>query len=467
MDFRDTLSGELPAPRDDEPDGVRRDIVDELADHLACSYNRELLRGLDPDAARQRVFQRFGDPAAVARRLWLEAIGAKLMAQRVLVATCLVVSLASLFLAGAIWVQSNRDRVRAQEESARAAVEALKAMTAQNARAEAGQQEMVKQLRAMADEIRSVRSLDWNPVTFQLTEETPEGPPAVGFSVTLSETVAAGQAPSTRHLSDRSGIADFGLVRPGHYSFKISKNSDQGPIATEGQLIVAPGSRNVKKVVCPRIPLDRAAVRIRTTWPADLEKEGLVLYANFFLNGLYYDENMWWQGNFQTVVNRSLLYGPGSSLTEVLGGRSPVPWAPQSVEHVWVDVFPGDQREIKAPEQTLKWEPGTYALTSLFVLRPRATADGGRRGHFELVAVSSVADAHISYAVRDAPPTEQEPDSDRQDVEVPDDLWVPLPRQYGLNGTIGFNARPGQVSEWTLPLWDELLTAVRASLKAK
>ena len=47
MDFRDTLLTLLPPPRDDEPASLRQDIIDELADHLACAYNRELLRGAD------------------------------------------------------------------------------------------------------------------------------------------------------------------------------------------------------------------------------------------------------------------------------------------------------------------------------------------------------------------------------------------------------------------------------------
>ena len=42
----------------------------------------------------------FGDPAAMARRLWLDAMKGKIMAQRVLIATCLVVTLASLSLVG-------------------------------------------------------------------------------------------------------------------------------------------------------------------------------------------------------------------------------------------------------------------------------------------------------------------------------------------------------------------------------
>ena len=51
--------------------------------------------------ARQRVLERFGDPAAVARRLWLDAMKGKIMAQRVLIATCLVVMLACCHFGGA------------------------------------------------------------------------------------------------------------------------------------------------------------------------------------------------------------------------------------------------------------------------------------------------------------------------------------------------------------------------------
>ena len=64
--------------------------MDELADHLACAYRRELLRGADPATARQRVLERFGDPAAVARRLWLDAMRGRIMSQRILVVCCVV-----------------------------------------------------------------------------------------------------------------------------------------------------------------------------------------------------------------------------------------------------------------------------------------------------------------------------------------------------------------------------------------
>ena len=85
---------------------LRDDIVDELADHLACAYRRELLRGADAATARQRVLERFGDPAAVARRLWLDAMKGKIMTQRILVACCVLLTLISLSLAGMMWMQS-------------------------------------------------------------------------------------------------------------------------------------------------------------------------------------------------------------------------------------------------------------------------------------------------------------------------------------------------------------------------
>ena len=65
MNPNDAFEADLPPPRDDEPLALRRDIIDELADHLECSFRHELLRGQDPVTARARAIERFGDPAAV------------------------------------------------------------------------------------------------------------------------------------------------------------------------------------------------------------------------------------------------------------------------------------------------------------------------------------------------------------------------------------------------------------------
>ena len=120
MDIHDELSTSLPPPRDDEPTSLRQDILDELGDHLACAYNREHLRGADSTVARQRVLERFGDPAAVARRLWFDAMKGKIMAQRLVIATCLVAMLACLSLAGFVWIQSSRAAAQAAAQVAEA-----------------------------------------------------------------------------------------------------------------------------------------------------------------------------------------------------------------------------------------------------------------------------------------------------------------------------------------------------------
>ena len=71
MDFRDTLSALLPPPRDDEPASLRQDILDELGDHLACAYNRELLRGSGFDVWLGSVFWN----GSATRRPWRAGSG--------------------------------------------------------------------------------------------------------------------------------------------------------------------------------------------------------------------------------------------------------------------------------------------------------------------------------------------------------------------------------------------------------
>ena len=64
----------LPPQHHREPGSLRRDIVDELADHLACAAEREADAGHKEETIRTRVFDQFGDPAAIARSLWWDAM---------------------------------------------------------------------------------------------------------------------------------------------------------------------------------------------------------------------------------------------------------------------------------------------------------------------------------------------------------------------------------------------------------
>ncbi len=291
MDFRDAISARLPEPRDDEPPSLRQDIVDEIGDHLASAYKRELLRGVGASAAREAVLERFGDPARVALRLWLDEMKGKIMTQRILIATCLVVMAACITAVGLSWHWMNHDQLL-RSRAAAEAVEANRRMSEALAQSQAVNEEMLKQMREMSQSVLHPVSADWNPVIFKLTEETADGPPAAGLSLTLTELHGmpamgggggAGSA-ATRNIyrtSDTSGTVDFGAVQPGDYRFMISKSWDSGYFQTQGELNVGPGSKVERSIICPKTPPEKATVRVHCSWPADLAKEQLVLRVPF------------------------------------------------------------------------------------------------------------------------------------------------------------------------------------------
>ena len=99
------ISAELPAPRDDEPQALRSDIVDELTDHLNCAYQREVhsKEVADRRAIEQRVLARFGNPARIARRLWWDAMQEKIMSQRIMTAALVVLAVAGAGMFLATW----------------------------------------------------------------------------------------------------------------------------------------------------------------------------------------------------------------------------------------------------------------------------------------------------------------------------------------------------------------------------
>ena len=274
-------------------------------------------------------------------------------------------------------------------------------MTVQNEMAQAGQQEMLKQLREMSEVVRSTRSLDWNPVRFQLTEETPGGPPAVGFSIALKERVP-GAGPNglepqpTERETDGSGVADFGVVHPGDYDFQISKNWDAEYLVTSGQLRIEPGSQINQRIVCPRTPLESVPVRIRWNWPADLEKEKLSLYATFTHKTIEREGLSWtlsddrypnspskpWRRGVGYRANswpaiRSVLSGPAMSVAQILPLRQPHIWTEQGspFRDLSAELRTSDLREIREPGDSLKWERGDYYLSGVLVLRQNNSDD--------------------------------------------------------------------------------------------
>ncbi len=571
------------------------------------------------------AWERFGDPAAVARRLWLDAMKGKIMAQRLLIAACVALMLACGTSVGLVWHWMNLDQLQ-KSRAASEASEANRRMADALAQSQATNQEMLKQMQAMSEAIRHPSSLDWNPVIFKLTEETPDGPPAAGFYLTLTplegnrvgaatsgrrelgdrrmalsttDTTerrlhivlpggmvaqpAAGQfggrggtsrgmgggmggmgqpmggaGPASAHTifrkSDASGIADFGAVQPGDYRFRIAKNWPNGSFSTVGQLNVMPGSKVQKLLVCPKVPPQRVTVRVRCAWPADLEKEHLLLYAPFVFRYRRLEPDVEWsladtRGTLRAIrrsnlamINqpqgfsaiRSVLCGPGTMLTEILNHKGLFLWSSGAQDKAVVplmnaartapvgrfrgpgesgsgqpgagaplgpgdlaDILMHDLREVKlsvgtvAPQE-LEWEPGIYGLNELIVLRPSRSAnvESGRR-RFDVLVASHVNGRPYPVQVRGAAPDNKEVENIYQSVTGGGygSQWGGPGQFAGYQGVqgpsaefqsaapslelrpefwdqvdLGFEARLGQVNEWTIPLPDELVQAVRKAL---
>ena len=116
---------------------------------------------------------------------------------------------------------------------------------------QATNQEMLKQLQAMAKPAPPAKSGDWIPVRFKLTVEKPDGPPAVGYEVVLGRGYGGAKNSGAIHRrSDATGLADFGVVQPGDWEFSIQA----GLWNATGGLNAVPGTPVVKEIVCPEGP---------------------------------------------------------------------------------------------------------------------------------------------------------------------------------------------------------------------
>jgi len=474
MDYREGLSAELPAPRDDEPGGLRDDILDELTDHLACAFRRELLRGADTATARQRVLERFGDPAALAGRLWFDAMKGKIMSQRILVVYCIVLTVISLSLAFMMWNQA----VHAQRLAAIAQAE----MAEQMHRAQEVQQQTVAALQAMSKAASSTKSPFWIPVTFKLTQETPDGPPLVGLHVSLGRgNKGALKEGAIQRESDDKGMLDFGVVQPGDWEFACFN----GTWRMTGTLNVLPGTTIANSIVCPRFSERYVPITVHAAWPPDLAERGLAIVASFQHEGFTYQPPMHWQLLDNSPVGWIYVFcGPGPNTMTRIAGRGPTFWRlttpasapfvrnasdlpdvkPLKRNQIYLDLLENDGAgDTKAVESL----PGNYRLQKLAVILPRKDLATGSHGErCELVALVSTVGGFGQQVIElGRPPGEPVNSADRA-ISINNFQGVSVPSLFGRDAIATFEAKKGQPNLWTVRLPDELTQAVREKLKA-
>jgi hypothetical protein len=171
-----------------EPGGLRQDILDEIADHLACAGEREREKCEDSDERiERRVLHRFGNPNAIARRLWWDEMRETVMREWIKTGVMVVLALAIVvFLA----------------------VVARQVSTAN--------QTVLEALRA--------NSVITNPMvsfSVRVTRGSEEGKAASGLPASVNGR-AFGEDPSTiRRETDSAGQAQFGPMQPGTYNLSL------------------------------------------------------------------------------------------------------------------------------------------------------------------------------------------------------------------------------------------------------
>ena len=188
---------------------------------------------------------------------------------------------------------------------------------------------MLKQLAAMSKAVENPRSPDWIPVSFKLTQQTLDGPPAVNLGASLGR----GNNGSNKHeaihrQSDANGRVDLGVVQPGDWEYRLTYSSGMvgRPMwSAVGTLNVVPGAKVEKAIVCPSTPLEQVTVKPRVEWPSDLASKDLLVAADFGHEGWSYQPSLHWSaGGFLWNV----LCGPARNKPEVLVEAAPLATCP-------------------------------------------------------------------------------------------------------------------------------------------
>jgi hypothetical protein len=291
------LAANWPAPQPDEPESLRQDILDELNDHLQSAYDHELIKTGDNQTAAARVLDRFGDPSAIARQLWWDAMKGPAMRQMLLVVVSAVsTTLSVAALGGLVWFAS-------AWQSANTRLGELQRELAQNAmQQQADRESLRKELSAQfASQLaaRGEANATFLPLKLRVIGETSRRPITQTLSFALKPPLPA---PIPKPSEDKGDlIYDFGLVPPGNYSLSYIATEDAPWMGTQS-FWVRPGNPEIIETTYPDPDvLKPGRLRIDLGVPDDLRTADLEkLRFGIELRGIYYQgANASWQHPLQ------------------------------------------------------------------------------------------------------------------------------------------------------------------------
>ncbi|HUT22993.1 MAG TPA: permease prefix domain 1-containing protein [Sumerlaeia bacterium] len=199
MTWLDEIAEGFPSRHDREPASLRRDIADELADHLALAVGREMARTNDAATARRAALERFGDPKRLARRLWFDAMKGEIMKDRMVVVGVLLMAAVCFAMAAFMWVSLAQNR-----ETNRAMLEIMQKMAA-----------------PVGGASEETAASGLSQLTIRVVRGKGDGEAIPGAEVQLNGCPFGEQSEQLTERTDRNGLARFGPLRPGKYHFTV------------------------------------------------------------------------------------------------------------------------------------------------------------------------------------------------------------------------------------------------------
>jgi len=210
----------FPSPHRAEPENLRQNIIDELADHLALAAEDEVVKhGRTHEGAWQRAIERFGNPDAVARKLWWDAMKERVM----------------------------RDWIHSGIAAVSAIVVVLVAVLVVNSmkQMQVTQVQLIEALKGLSQPPAPVgETLD-----VEVRRGTETGSPVAGAEVELSGFLNGENKASVKLKTDAEGHARFSPLPQGQYNITVS-DPKSGMAADINHSILA-GVGNSLKVVAP------------------------------------------------------------------------------------------------------------------------------------------------------------------------------------------------------------------------
>lgn len=445
MEWRDDIAAGLPSPSQDEPASLRQDILDELADHLSCAVHREHLRAAheetpesgtdrpDDGAIQQRVLDRFGDPARIARQLWFDAIKEKLMLQKFATALAAAAAAAAIAACVMLWIAVDSGR-RAVAD----AIEAQRLDREQNAKANAALLAKLESLAANAN--KPPRTMEWNPLKFQLLLGDKGAEPAVGYRVAVRGSLyGAKQMTGMEKRSNKSGIVDFGAVRPGEYEVNLRT---PWHFSLNRHIVVSPGQDKVVTLRCPRERVVETRVKMQVELPKDLLDRNVSVMVELF-NPLQSAGKTTWSGS--------------SNWRQFLcDGRTPA----RAVN------WNGEQSGFGSSPSTSRFAYGSTAEDVQTVGMPPPTWYTAR---YRIDQLDVLVRSDSPFSRRQRPVNIAGPAVDRE-ARREKTTWAVLGQAsfYDSNGYHGptFQPQAGKDNVWTIKLPEQLLKQARERLRA-